>query len=125
MHIRSGSRPMVQSLPPCRCQFYDGPQRGGPERAPPRIDSDREPRTAIRFSRVHSIKEFAVRTLTLTAIGTVLALGACNRTDTATTNADEVAVTNDTASNIADTGTTGAVDAAFVTEAMQGDNAEV
>jgi len=58
-------------------------------------------------------------------IGAVLALGACNRTDTATSNADEVAVTNDTASNIADTGTTGAVDAAFVTEAMQGDNSEV
>ena len=61
-----------------------------------------------------------MKILTLTTLAAVLVVGACNKTDTA----DDVALTNGTTA-----GTTVApadgVDAAFVVEALQGDNSEV
>lgn len=63
-----------------------------------------------------------MKKLALTAVA-ILALGACSQTDSAATN-DETAV--DTVNNTAaDNLATASVDAAFLTEAMQGDNAEV
>ena len=66
-----------------------------------------------------------MKTLTLTAVGAALLLGACSKTDSADTNVEEVAITNDTTDDIANAGAAATVDAAFVMEAMQGDNAEV
>ena len=60
----------------------------------------------------------------LTAIGTMLVLMACNKSDTAEMNAEDAAVA-DNAGAIADTTKAGTIDAAFVAEAMQGDNSEV
>ena len=65
-----------------------------------------------------------MKNLTLTAFGAVLALGACNRTDT--DNTGTVAIANEALDEATvDAGPAGTIDAVFVTEAMQGDNAEV
>ena len=65
-----------------------------------------------------------MKSLTLTAIGAVDALGACNRTDA--DNTGLVTIDNEVFEEATvDTRPAGTIDAAFVTEAMQGDNAEV
>jgi putative membrane protein len=59
-------------------------------------------------------------------MGAVLLLGACSRTDTSESNVDEaITVENSTNDMTAGTTATGTIDSAFITEAMQGDNAEV
>ena len=62
--------------------------------------------------------------LTLTAIAAVLALGACNKSDT--TADDNFAIPNEVSNDAtANAGAARGIDTAFLTEAMQGDNGEV
>jgi putative membrane protein len=65
-----------------------------------------------------------VKSLTLTAMGAVL-LGACSRTDTYESNVDEAIAVENTTNGMTAGTTTSTIDSAFITEAMQGDNAEV
>ncbi len=67
-----------------------------------------------------------MKNLAFTAMGAVLVLGACSKTDTYEPNVDEAIAVEDT-TNAVTPGTTaaGTIDSAFITEAMQGDNAEV
>jgi putative membrane protein len=67
-----------------------------------------------------------VKNLALTAVGAVLLLGACSKTDTYEANVDEAIATENTTSDMTpDTAAAGMIDSAFITDAMQGDNAEV
>jgi predicted outer membrane protein len=67
-----------------------------------------------------------VKILTLTAMGAVLLLGGCSKTETYESNVDEAIVTENTTNDLAAaTPATGTLDSTFITEAMQGDNAEV
>lgn len=67
-----------------------------------------------------------MKNLGLTAMGAVLVLGACSKTDTYEPNVDEAIAIEDS-TNAVTPGTTaaGTIDSTFIKEAMQGDNAEV
>jgi len=56
------------------------------------------------------------------AMGAAVLLGACNKTDTYESNVDEAIAVENTTNGMP---ATGSIDSAFITEAMQGDNAEV
>ncbi len=64
-----------------------------------------------------------MKNLALTAITAVLVLGACRQTETA--NNEAIVETETTVNETTENAAVAAVDAAFVTEAMQGDNGEV
>ena len=69
-----------------------------------------------------------MKCLTLMAAASILALGACNKTDTsATDTGNNVAMTDEASTNATETNASAGatVDSAFLTEAMQGDNGEV
>jgi putative membrane protein len=67
-----------------------------------------------------------VKNVVLTAMGAVLLLGACSRSDTSESNVDEAIAIENTATDMAaDTTAAGTIDSAFITDAIQGDNAEV
>lgn len=66
------------------------------------------------------------RTLLALMLSTAFAIGACQKNDSAANN-DTLAVDNLTVENadLGNAATTGTVDAAFLTDAMKGDNSEV
>ena len=71
-------------------------------------------------------EEIIVKNLALTAMGAALLVGACSKTDTYEANVDDaIAMENTTGDMTPNTAVAGMVDSAFITEAMQGDNAEV